>query len=482
MISKSEMKRLSPYLWEIPKDYRHDMKVPCRIFASDRMMDDIGKDNSIEQLINVATLPGIIDAAYVMPDVHEGYGFPIGGVAATLYPDGIISPGGIGYDINCGVRLMKSSHSYLELEPNIRRLGERMYYEIPSGVGRSGFISLDSGQLDQVLRQGVPWMVRNGYGIHEDVEYTESGGCLANADPAAVSQQAKKRGIDQLGTLGSGNHFIEIDRVDQIYDAETAKAFGIFEGQVVMQAHSGSRGLGHQVATDYIRTIMRAMTRYGITVPDRELACAPLYSREGTDYFNAMAAAANFAWANRQGIMHLMRKAWREVLGKDAGELSLLYDVAHNIAKIEDHTWPDGMTQKIIIHRKGATRAFGPGHPDVPEKYRPYGQPVIIPGSMGTSSFVLAGTEENMALTFGSCCHGAGRQMSRHAAKQAVRGERVREELAHQGIIIESASMSGLAEEAPIAYKDVGDVVQVVCDAGIARKVARLRPLMVIKG
>lgn len=482
MITKKGMTRITPYQWEIPRDFRYDMKVPCRIFASEKMIDDIIKDRSLEQLVNVATLPGIISAACVMPDVHEGYGFPIGGVAATSYPDGIISPGGIGYDINCGVRLLKSEFSYRDLQPVIRRLGERMYLSIPSGVGKSGCIHLDKDHMEKVLRQGVPWMVKMGYGINDDIACIESNGCLSDANPSAVSQQAKSRGIDQLGTLGSGNHFVEIDRVEQIFDTRTAEAYGLFEGQIVVLIHSGSRGLGHQVATDYIKIFLRAMGGYKITVIDRELACAPFHSKEGTDYFGAMSAAANFAWSNRQGITHLVRKAWNEVLGSQAGDLSLLYDVAHNIAKIEDYTDESGSLRKIIIHRKGATRAFGPGNPEITEKYRPFGQPVIIPGSMGTASYVLSGTNENRNLTFGSCCHGAGRQMSRHEAKKNIRGEQLMEDLSRQGIIIETDSMPGLAEEAPAAYKDIDDVVNVVSAAGIAGKVAKLVPLMVIKG
>jgi len=482
MITKNIMKRITPFLWEIPKDYRHDMKVPCRIFASEKMMDDIITDRSLEQLVNVACLQGIVKAAYVMPDVHEGYGFPIGGVAASACPGGFISPGGIGYDINCGVRLLTSEHSFEELKPHIRRLGEQLFLAIPSGLGKEGFWHLSNAQMDKLLSQGVPWMIHNGYGEQSDITFSESDGCLADADPDAVSQLAKSRGADQLGTLGSGNHFVEIDRVEQIFDSESAKAFGLFEGQVVILVHTGSRGLGHQVATDYIKIFMKAMPNYGISVPDIELACAPFDSGEGRDYFGAMSAAANFAWANRQGITHLIRNTWGKVLGSQAGSLSLLYDVAHNIAKIEEYPDDTGKMRRLLIHRKGATRAFWPGHPEIPEIYRPYGQPVLIPGSMGTSSYVLAGQKESGELSFGSCCHGAGRQMSRHEAKRAVRGEQVREDLAHQGIFVETDSMSGLAEEAPIAYKDVDDVVNVVSAAGIAKKVAKLRPVMVIKG
>lgn len=482
MMTKQDLKMISPWQWEIPAGYQSRMAVPCRIFASDQMIDDLFRDRSLEQLIQVAMLPGLLDSAIVMPDAHEGYGFPIGGVAATAFPDGILSPGGIGYDINCGVSLLRSEHALKDLERHIRVLGEQMYRVIPSGTGKTGFIGISAGELNKVLEQGVPRMVRMGYGEPDDPLVFESGGCLENADPDAVSALAKKRGIDQLGTLGSGNHFVEIGFVEKIFDSQTAEAFGLFEGQLTILVHSGSRGLGHQVATDYIRILMQAMSRYGISVPDRELACVPLSTPEGQAYFAAMAAAANFAWSNRLGIMHFIRKAWDQVLGSQAGRLSLLYDVTHNIAKIESVIRSDGSSQKAIIHRKGATRAFGPGHPDIPPRYRPFGQPVIIPGSMGTASYVLAGTQESQNLSFSSCCHGAGRHLSRHAALQATRGETVMRELASRGITIRTGSLSGLAEEAPIAYKDVDEVVNVVQAARLARKVARLRPVMVIKG
>lgn len=482
MMTKQDLKKISPWLWEIPAGYQSRMTVPCRIFASDKMIDDLFRDRSLEQLIQVAMLPGLLDAAIVMPDAHEGYGFPIGGVAATTFPDGVLSPGGIGYDINCGVSLLRSEHTLEEMGRHIRALGEQMYRTIPSGTGKTGFIGISAGELDKVLEQGVPRMVRMGYGDPDDPLVFESGGCLENADADAVSALAKKRGIDQLGTLGSGNHFVEIGVVDQVFDPKTAEAFGLFEGQLTILVHSGSRGLGHQVATDYIRILMQAMSRYGISVPDRELACVPLSTPEGQAYFAAMAAAANFAWSNRLGIVHFIRKAWDQVLGSQAGRLSVLYDVTHNIAKVESVTRTDGNTQKAIVHRKGATRAFGPDHPDIPALYRSYGQPVIIPGSMGTASYVLAGTKESQHLSFSSCCHGAGRHLSRHAALQATRGEAVMRELAGRGIIIRTGSLSGLAEEAPIAYKDVDEVVNVVQAARLARKVTRLRPVMVIKG
>ncbi len=480
MIDKKDIRQISPFLWEIARSHRSDMRVPARIFASERMLDQVLSDRSIEQLVNVTSLPGIQQAAMVMPDVHEGYGFPIGGVAATLCPSGVISPGGIGYDINCGVRLLYSNYEYASIEKDIRLLGASMFSRIPSGVGKSGNIKLTRRKLDEVLRYGAKWMVRNGYGYPEDIENAESFGCLKNADPEAVSERAKKRGHDQLGTLGAGNHFIEIDEVDEIYDDECAHAFGLFQGQAVVQIHTGSRGLGHQVATDYVKIMMSAMSDYEIVVPDRELACAPFDSLEGQQYFDAMAAAANFAWANRQAITHQIREAWEAVLGNRVN-LTLLYDVAHNIAKVEEHEI-DGEMRALVVHRKGATRAFGPGHPEVPMEYRTVGQPVIIPGSMGTASYVLAGTEAGMKMTFGSTCHGAGRRMSRGEARRKKRGEQVLSELSNQGICIYSDSMKGLAEEAPEAYKKIDEVVEVIDRSGIAKKVARLKPKLVIKG
>lgn len=382
---------------------------------------------------------------------------------------------------NCGVRLLKSKLNYQDVKDHLENLANELYREIPSGVGRGGKLKLETRKLDEVLSQGVKWAVKEGFGEAEDLNHIESQGSLSNADPAAVSEHAKNRGRDQLGTLGAGNHFLEIDRVEQVFDEEHARAFGLSPNQIVILIHTGSRGLGHQVATDYIRIMNKAMPRYGITVPDRELVCVPLSSPEGTDYFNAMAAAANFAWTNRQLIMAGVRKIWKNVLGNSGGKLSILYDVAHNIAKIEDHEI-DGKIEKVIVHRKGATRAFGPGHPDLIEEYQKTGQPVIIPGSMGTASYVLVGTEKAMEESFGSTCHGAGRAMSRHAAKRQVYGEQLKRELEKEGILIRVGSVRGLAEEAPIAYKDVHEVVDVVHQAGIATKVARLRPLVVIKG
>jgi tRNA-splicing ligase RtcB len=479
MLVVKNLIKISEYLREIPKSYRADMLVPARIFATEKMLSDISRDRSLEQLVNVATLPGIQKYALVMPDAHEGYGFPIGGVAATAHPDGAISPGGIGYDINCGVRLLKSKLSFEEVKNYLNELADGLYREIPSGVGRGGRLKLNSRELDDVLKKGVQWALEKDFALKDDLAHIESSGCLPDADPGKVSDHAKKRGRDQLGTLGAGNHFVEIDIVEEILSDDYAQSFGLSLNQIVILIHTGSRGLGHQVATDYIRIMMKAMPRYGITVPDRELVCVPFSSTEGQDYFFAMSAAANFAWTNRQLITDEVRNVWKNILGNSGGELDILYDVAHNIAKIEEHSLfsppqtgrgkeGEGL-MKLIVHRKGATRAFP-------------NQPVIIPGSMGTASYVLVGTEKAMEESFGSTCHGAGRAMSRHAALRAVNGQKLKSDLEKEGISIRVGSVRGLAEEAPMAYKDINEVVSVVHSAGIAKKVARLRPLVVIKG
>lgn len=462
------MNKIHDWLWEIPKSYRHDMRVPARIYASEKMLGEIFRDRSLEQLINVATLPGIQKYALAMPDAHEGYGFPVGGVAAFDAEAGIISPGGIGYDINCGVRLLRSDLRYEEVKPHLYLLAKTLFKEIPSGVGRGGRLKLNNTDLDSVLKDGVGWMLKNGYADKADASSVESQGVLAEADPAAISTEAKGRGRDQLGTMGAGNHFVEVDKVEKIMEPEATEKFGLREEQIVILIHCGSRGLGHQTATDYIRVMLGAISKYGITLPDRELACAPFSSPEGRRYFSAMAAAANFAWANRQLITWEARKAWEKVFGKsqvaESGGLEIVYDVAHNIAKVEEY-----FGKKMVVHRKGATRAFD-------------GQPVLIPGSMGTASYVLAGTKESVREAFGSSCHGAGRRMSRHAAKSKVRGSELKAEMEKEGIHIAAGSFSGLAEEAPFAYKDVDEVVEVVHRAGIAKKVARLRPVAVVKG
>ena len=480
-INKKQLTQLQDYLWELPKETRPDMLVPARVYALEELLDAILNDRSLEQLVNVATLPGIVKASMVMPDVHEGYGFPIGGVAATRYPDGAISPGGIGYDINCGVRLLISDLSYNKIKGRIEELSKEMYRQIPSGMGKGGFIQLSAKKMEEVLRKGAAWAVEEGYGDPLGLEYTESNGCLPEADPSKVSEQAKKRGRDQLGTIGSGNHFVEVGRVEKVFDEAAAEAYGLKPDQVTILIHTGSRGLGHQVATDYLRIMMSAMPKYGIQPPDRELASVPFSSPEGQDYYRAMCAAANFAWCNREVISWECRKAWSNVFGKAGGKLRLLYDVAHNIAKVEEHV-VDGEKMKVIVHRKGATRAFGPHFSEFPEAFRHIGQPVLIPGSMGTSSYVLAGTDESMASSFGSTCHGAGRRLSRRGAKKQVDAAQLLRELKKRGIHIQAGSHRGVAEEAPIAYKDVNLVVETVHQAGIAKKVVRLRPLGVVKG
>lgn len=488
-VKKEDFSKINDYLWEIPQSFRPDsldklgikMRVPARVYATEKLLDDILRDRSVEQLVNVATLPGIQRAAFAMPDAHEGYGFPIGGVAATEFPDGVISPGGIGYDINCGVRLLRSELTHDEIKSHLERLSQELYREVPSGVGQSGRLKLSRAELDKVLEKGAPWLVEEGYGEKEDASRMESGGALKDTDPTMVSDRAKKRGNDQLGTMGAGNHFVEVDYIDEIYDEGHAKAFGLFQNQAVLLIHTGSRGLGHQVATDYIRVMLKAMPKYGIELPDRELASAPFSSSEGKHYWGAMSAAANFAWANRQLITWEARKAWRNVLGDAGGGLRIVYDVAHNIAKVEEHV-VGSSAKKLVVHRKGATRAFGPGHEELIAEYRESGQPVLIPGSMGTASYVLVGTKEGMGQAFGSTCHGAGRRMSRHAARERIHGERLREELASEGIYVAVGSIPGLAEEAPDAYKNIHDVVDTVDGAGIAKKVVRLRPLAVVKG
>ena len=452
--------KINDWIWEIPKSYRSDMRVPARVYVSEKMLAGISRDRSLEQLVNVATLPGIQKYALAMPDVHEGYGFPVGGVAAFDAQTGVISPGGIGYDINCGVRLLRSDLTRDEITSGLEKLATAIYEEVPSGMGRGGRLKLSEKLFDEVLESGAKRAVEMGYGTVEDLENLESRGALDNADASLVSSHAKARGRDQLGTLGAGNHFVEIDKIETIFDEESAKKLGIFKNQVVVLIHTGSRGLGHQIATDYIRTMTQAMRKYNIVLPDRELACAPFQSKEGQDYFKAMSAGANFAWVNRQLITHEVRKAWNDILGESGGELSVIYDVAHNIAKIEDG---------LIVHRKGATRAFP-------------GQPVLIPGSMGTASYVLLGQSKALEESFGSSCHGAGRRISRTQAKREIRGADLKTSLVKRGIAVRAGSLSGLAEEAPEAYKDIDEVVEVVHRAGIAKKVARLKPIAVIKG
>jgi tRNA-splicing ligase RtcB len=452
------------------------MRVPARVFADRELLAAIVRDHSLEQLRNVATLPGTVGAALAMPDIHQGYGFPVGGVAAMELPDGVVSPGGVGYDINCGVRLLALPLTEAELGPRREPLVHELSRAIPAGAGKEGRLGL-GGTLDEVLRDGPAALVRRGIGSAEDVERTESNGRLAGAEPAAVSARAHERGAGQLGTMGSGNHFVEVQRVEHVFDAATAETFGLAEDQVTLLVHSGSRGLGHQVCTDYVREMDAVQARYGIALPDRQLACAPASSPEGRAYLGAMAAAANFAFANRHAIAHAAREAVARVLGAAAADATRqVYDVAHNIAKLERHGGRD-----VLVHRKGATRAFPAGSDEIPAEYRSVGQPVFIPGSMGTASFVLAGEPGSLERSFGTTCHGAGRALSRTAARKRIGGGELRRELEARGIVVRCPSNRGLAEEAPFAYKDVERVVAVVEAAGLARRVARLAPLGVVK-
>ena len=482
-MKKEDIDKVSDWLWEIPKSFRKDMRVPARFYTSEKMLDDIFCDKSLNQLVNIAALPGIINYSLAMPDMHEGYGFPIGGVAAMDAKEGVISPGGVGYDINCGMKLLKSDCKEEEVKPYLDKLATEIQKQIPSGLGRGRQIKIDISSIDKILEGGAQRLVEQDYGEKEDLDNCESQGRFLQADSSLVSDHAKNRGRDQVGTLGSGNHFLEIQKVEEIFDANAAEAFGLFKDQVVIMIHTGSRGLGHQIATDYIRIMMRAMPKYGIQLPDRELAACPVDSPEGKKYFSAMSCGANYAWANRQMISHFIRKAWAKTMSggsSSARSLTLLYDVAHNIAKIEKHL-VNGQPKELVLHRKGATRAFPPGHAEIPEKYKEVGQPVLIPGSMGTASYILAGTERGKESWF-STCHGAGRAMSRHAATRAISGETVVNDLQSKGIIIKCGSLRGIAEEAPLAYKNIDNIVEVVHQAGLSRKVVKLRPLAVIKG
>lgn len=476
--------QISEYEWEIPIHARHNMRVPVRIFATREMLEQVLEDKSLEQAANAASLPGLVGHVVIMPDMHQGYGFPIGGIAATEYPQGVVSPGAIGYDINCGVRLLASGLAYDAVKDDMDRLATLINKYCPSGVGTGGVLSVTTHELDAVLRDGAQWALKHGYAVENDLRRTEEGGRLEGAKPEKVSQRAKQRGREQIGSLGAGNHFIEVDVVDEIFHEEAANAMGLTRGNLAVQIHCGSRGLGHQVCTDYVQDFQAAVRRYGIDLPDRELVCAPMDSPEGQSYLGAMRAAANFAFANRQLLAFSARRAFEEAFAakfKRGWQLAQVYDITHNMGKIETHEI-DGRLVKVCVHRKGATRAFGPGNPELPEEYRAFGQPVIIPGSMGTASWVLVGTAESMKRSFGSSCHGAGRVMSRAKAKKEVHGESLRNELKKREIHIRAGSLAGLAEEAPQAYKDVDAVVETVSAAGIARKVARLRPVAVIKG
>jgi len=476
------LKQIDKYRWLLPRQGK--MLTDGLLFLDRTLLEHIKNDKSVNQVANVAWLPGIVGRSLAMPDMHQGYGFPIGGVAAFDPEKGVVSPGGVGYDINCGVRLLRSTLEKSEIINIIPELVENLFINIPTGVGsRQRQLTLSKQELKRVLESGAPWAVKNGFGSKDDLLHIEEGGRLDWADPENVSERALDRGQAQLGTLGSGNHFVEIGFVDTIFDRKLASGIGLFKNQVTVIIHTGSRGLGHQVCGDYIRLLQNASRKYGFDLPDRELCCAPVNSPEGKKYLAAMAAAANFAFANRQIITEEVRRTFEQVMGRGRNKLGLelVYDVCHNIAKYETHT-VDGRQQEVVVHRKGATRAFPAHHPKVPETYRETGQPVLIPGDMGRYSYVLIGTEQGMQETFGSTCHGAGRLMSRHAAKKVAKGHNVTAELAEIGVMVKGAGRATLVEEIPQAYKDVEDVVRVVHEAGLARKVARLRPLGVIKG
>jgi tRNA-splicing ligase RtcB (3'-phosphate/5'-hydroxy nucleic acid ligase) len=481
---KVPLEKVSNYSWRIPQ-FRKGMNVPGLVLANDVLMEKMRTDRTLEQCANVTHLPGIYKNAITLPDGHEGYGFPIGGVAATDYDQGVISPGGVGYDINCGVRLLTTNLTEKDVRPKLAQLTSSIFTNVPSGLGsRRKDFRISPSDLDRLAVEGVQWLINQGMGYAEDAQHCEEQGCMKNANPDKVSSTAKNRGLTQLGTLGSGNHFLEIQKVDKILNPETAKVFGIKEeGQVMVMIHCGSRGFGHQVCSDYLRVMEQAVQKYKITLPDRELACAPGYSSEAKDYFQAMACAVNYAFANRQAIMHWVRQSFQQVYHEDPEKfgLKLVYDVAHNIAKVETHQI-DGVKKKVWVHRKGATRAFPAGHDEVPQDYRSKGQPVLIPGSMGTSSWVLVGTEKAMELSFGSTAHGAGRMMSRTAAKRRFWGEEIKTAMEKRGIVVRAASAMVLAEEADLAYKNVDVVADVSDRLGIATKVARLVPIAVVKG
>lgn len=484
MASKSALRRLDQNRWELPPSYKRGMRVPGVVYADERMLPTILGDQALDQVANVACLPGIVSASLAMPDIHWGYGFPIGGVAATRVRDGVVSPGGVGFDINCGVRLVRTDLTEHEVRPVLQQLVDTLYSEVPSGVGSAGRIRLKGLDVERVMTEGAAWAVAQGYGVPADLEATEEGGAIAGADPDAVGLRPRQRGADQLGTLGAGNHFLEVQAVEEVYDSAAAQAMGVHGvGQVMVMFHCGSRGFGHQVCQDSLRTMDEAMHDYDIRLPDRQLACAPVGSPEGRGYLAAMRCAANFAWANRQCILHYVRQSFSRVLGGPWERLGMhqVYDVAHNIAKVETHA-VDGQEVQVCVHRKGATRAFPAGNPDLPPQYQAVGQPVIVPGDMGRYSFLCVAGEEAMASTFGTTCHGAGRIQSRGAAKRMLKGRDLQAELRRRGIIVRARGWASLAEEASVAYKDVADVVAVCDRAGLSRKVARLRPLGVIKG
>ena len=479
-------KQISDVVWEIPTSFKAGMNVPARIYATKKLLEAMDS-GVIEQVTNVAMLPGIVKYSYAMADAHWGYGFPIGGVAAFDPEKGVISPGGIGFDINCGMRLVRTNLRVSEVKPKIKELVDLLFRLVPTGVGVKGSVKVTQSQFEDIMKYGVKWCAENDYGWEDDVEKVEEGGYIKGANPLKVSRQASSRGISQLGTLGSGNHYCEVQVVDpaRFFDPKMGKKFGlVHDDQVVVMVHCGSRGFGHQVASDYLRVFDEAMKRYGITVRDRELACAPFSSKEGEDYYGAMVCAANMAFANRQVIVQRIREAFKQVFHKDpeALDMHIIYDVCHNIAKVERHTVDGGASRDLLVHRKGATRSFGPGHPDIPPAYRALGQPVIIGGSMETGSYLLLGTDKAMKETFGSTAHGSGRTMSRTAAKRLISGAELQRTMEKHGIYVKAATMEGLAEEAGVAYKDISEVVETMHQAGISLKVAALRPIGNIKG
>jgi len=477
-----ELKRISEVVWELPTSYKQGMLVPARIYATEKLLKEMDK-GVFEQVTNVACLPGIQKYSYCMPDGHWGYGFPIGGVAAFDVETGVISPGGIGFDINCGMRLVTTNLSYKDVKPKLKQLVDLLFQRVPAGVGCKGFVKLNRQQFKDIMERGTRWCVENGYGWEEDIERTEANGCIEHADSSKVSERAISRGIEQLGTLGSGNHYLEIQRAE-IVDKKIAERFGITANdQICVMVHCGSRGFGHQIGTDYLKIFEEVMPKYGITVRDRELACAPFKSKEGQDYYHAMACAANAAFCNRQVILHRIREAFAKVFGKtpEEMEMHMVYDVAHNIAKVEEHN-VNGKKMKLVMHRKGSTRCFGPRHPELPKVYQDVGQPVILGGSMETGSYLLVGTEKAMDETFGSTAHGSGRTMSRTRAKHQFRGETLQKDMEARGIYVHAVSMGGLAEEAGEAYKDISEVVHTMELAGVSKPVVAFKPIGNVKG
>jgi len=480
-----EIKKVSDVVWEIPKTYKKGMRVPARIYATKKLLSEMDK-GVFDQVTNVACLPGIQKYAYCMPDGHWGYGFPIGGVAAFDPEEGVISPGGIGFDINCGMRLVTTNLTYRDVEPKLKPLVNLLFEKVPTGVGAKGFLRITENQFKEIMIHGAKWCVENGFGWKEDIKRIEEYGCIKGADPSKVSDKAIRRGLKQMGTLGSGNHYLEVQMVtaDNIFHPEIAKRFGITKpDQIVVMVHCGSRGFGHQVATDYLVVFNKVMKEIKLDIKDRELACAPFNSKEGQDYYKAMACAANAAFVNRQVILHRIRESFSQIFKKEPEEmgLNMIYDVAHNIAKVEEHKI-DGSKKELVVHRKGSTRSFGPGHPELTELYRDTGQPVILGGSMETGSYLLVGTEAAMNETFGSTAHGSGRTMSRTKAKHIVRGDELQKDMEKRGIYVKAASMSGLAEEAGLAYKNISDVVQTLEKADISRSVVAFKPIGNIKG